>query len=111
MGIMAHSLLAALGVSALLTTGETAFWAMKLIGGCYLIYLGVESWRNADAASSTSGASATVNIKSRQAPWLSLVGSGFMSNMPNPKVAIFTLAFVLQFVRQFAPQFVRSSGT
>ena len=39
LGIMAHSLLAALGVSALLTASETAFWAITLIGGCYLIYL------------------------------------------------------------------------
>ncbi len=54
LGIMAHSLLAALGVSALLTTSETAFWAMRLIGGCYLIYLGILSWRKASAVASVT---------------------------------------------------------
>ena len=41
--IIAHSPLAALGVSALLPASDTAFWAMKLIGGVYLIYLGILS--------------------------------------------------------------------
>ena len=90
LGIMAHSLLAALGVSALLTASETAFWAMKLIGGCYLIYLGIQSWRNASAVST---------IASQKAPWMTLFWRGFMSNLLNPKVALFVLAFVPQFVR------------
>ena len=41
--IIAHSPLAALGVSAILPASDTAFWAMKLIGGVYLIYLGILS--------------------------------------------------------------------
>ena len=93
LGIMAHSLLAALGVSALLTASETAFWAMKLIGGAYLIYLGILSWRNASAVAS---------VASQKAPWMTLFWRGFMSNLLNPKVALFVLAFV--------PQFVRSGG-
>ena len=90
LGIMAHSLLAALGVSALLTASETAFWAMKLIGGVYLIYLGILSWRNATA---------TARIASQRAPWMTLFWRGFLSNVLNPKVALFVLAFVPQFVR------------
>ena len=93
LGIMAHSLLAALGVSALLTASETAFWAMKLIGGAYLIYLGILSWRNASSVAS---------VASQKAPWTALFWRGFMSNLLNPKVALFVLAFV--------PQFVRSAG-
>lgn len=90
LGIMAHSLLAALGVSALLTASETAFWAIKLIGGYYLIYLGILSWSNASAVAS---------ITSQKAPWVTLFWRGFMSNVLNPKVALFVLAFVPQFVR------------
>ena len=93
LGIMAHSLLAALGVSALLTASETAFWAMKLIGGAYLIYLGILSWRNASSVAS---------VASQKAPWTALFWRGFMSNLLNPKVALFVLAFVPQFV-QSAP--------
>ena len=90
LGIMAHSLLAALGVSALLTASETAFWAMKLIGGCYLIYLGILSWRNASAVAS---------VTAQKAPCITLFCRGFASNLLNPKVALFVLAFVPQFVR------------
>ena len=90
LGIMAHSLLAALGVSALLTASETAFCAMKLIGGVYLIYLGILSWRNASAVASAA---------SQKAPWMTLFWRGFMSNLLNSKVALFVLAFMPQFVR------------
>ena len=93
LGIMAHSLFAALGVSALLTASETAFWVMKLIGGVYLIYLGIVAWRNASVVAS---------VASQRAPWMTLFWRGFMSNLLNPKVALFVLAFV--------PQFVRSGG-
>jgi threonine/homoserine/homoserine lactone efflux protein len=90
LGIMAHSLLAALGVSALLTASETAFWVMKLVGGEYLIYLGVHQWRSANSA-------ALVNAP--KAPLTSIFWRGMLSNLLNPKVALFVLAFVPQFVQ------------
>ncbi len=93
LGIMAHSLLAALGVSALLTASETAFWVMKLVGGAYLIYLGVRQWRS--VASSTPP-NATNALK---APLTTIFWRGMLSNLLNPKVALFVLAFVPQFVR------------
>jgi threonine/homoserine/homoserine lactone efflux protein len=89
-GIMGHSLLAALGVSALLTASQTAFWVMKLIGGAYLIYLGVQQWRST---------SATAFIASKPAPFSVIFMRGVLSNLLNPKVALFVLAFVPQFVR------------
>ena len=89
-GIMAHSLLAALGVSALLTTSESAFWIMKLAGGAYLIYLGVLQWKHADA---------TATVATKRAPLIVIFWRGFLSNLLNPKVALFVLAFVPQFVR------------
>lgn len=90
LGIMAHSLLAALGVSALLTASETAFWVMKLVGGAYLIYLGVQQWRS--VASSTL-------LNAPKAPLKVIFWRGMLSNLLNPKVALFVLAFVPQFVR------------
>lgn len=90
LGIMAHSLLAALGVSALLTASETAFWVMKLVGGAYLIYLGVQQWR--------SVTSATL-LNAPKAPLKVIFWRGILSNLLNPKVALFVLAFVPQFVR------------
>lgn len=93
LGIMAHSLLAALGVSALLTASETAFWVMKLVGGAYLIYLGVQQWRSVN-----STAAATL-LNTPKAPLKTIFWRGILSNLLNPKVALFVLAFVPQFVQ------------
>ena len=89
-GIMAHSLLAALGVSALLTASETAFWMMKLVGGGYLIYLGVQQWR---------GVTSATLLNAPKAPLTMIFWRGILSNLLNPKVTLFVLAFVPQFVR------------
>ena len=93
LGIMAHSLLAALGVSALLTASETAFWVMKLVGGAYLIYLGVQQWRSASPTTE-----ATL-LNAPKAPLMTIFWRGILSNLLNPKVALFVLAFVPQFVQ------------
>jgi threonine/homoserine/homoserine lactone efflux protein len=93
LGIMAHSLLAALGVSALLTASEAAFWVMKLAGGAYLIYLGVQAWRSAASAGTLQAVAAPLQV---------VFLRGLLSNLLNPKVALFVLAFIPQFV-QLAP--------
>ena len=93
LGIMAHSLLAGFGVSALLTASETAFWAMKLVGGAYLIYLGVQQWR------STHPTSAATLVNAPKAPLKVIFWRGILTNLLNPKVALFVLAFVPQFVQ------------
>ena len=89
-GIMGHSLLAAFGVSALLTASQTAFWVMKLVGAAYLIYLGVQQWRSA-----VTGAAP---MTTKPAPLQVVFMRGVLSNLLNPKVALFVLAFVPQFV-------------
>jgi threonine/homoserine/homoserine lactone efflux protein len=88
-GIMLHSLLAALGLSTLLTASETAFWIMKLVGGGYLIYLGVAQWRSTKVLTS---------IDVPPAPMMQIFWRGVLSNALNPKVALFVLAFIPQFV-------------
>ena len=93
LGIMAHSLLAGFGVSALLTASETAFWAMKLVGGAYLIYLGVQQWR------STHLTSTATLLNAPKAPLKVIFWRGILTNLLNPKVALFVLAFVPQFVQ------------
>lgn len=89
-GIMGHSLLAAFGVSALLTASQTAFWVMKLVGAAYLIYLGVQQWRSA--------ATGAAPMTTKPAPLQVVFMRGVLSNLLNPKVALFVLAFVPQFV-------------
>ncbi|MBL8309998.1 MAG: LysE family translocator [Burkholderiales bacterium] len=91
LGIMAHALLAAFGISALLMASEAAFWAMKLLGGAYLIYLGIQAWRSGASLAATTGTAA--------APLQTILMRGLLSNLLNPKVALFVLAFIPQFVR------------
>lgn len=89
-GIMIHAVLAAFGVSALLIASETAFLAMKLIGAAYLVYLGIQQWR----AGGELG-----EVSAPAMPLSEVFYKGVLSNLLNPKVALFVLAFVPQFVR------------
>jgi threonine/homoserine/homoserine lactone efflux protein len=89
LGIVFHTCLAAFGVAALLMTHRWAFDALRVAGALYLIWLGIGAWRSAapNAASSEAGAAPR-----------SIMGRGFVTNVLNPKVALFLLAFLPQFV-------------
>lgn len=90
LGIMLHTVLAAFGVSALLVASETAFWAMKLVGAAYLVFLGIQQWRASGELGNVTASAMSV--------W-QVFYKGVLSNLLNPKVALFVLAFVPQFVR------------
>jgi threonine/homoserine/homoserine lactone efflux protein len=89
LGCINHTLLAALGVSALIAASPVAFTTLKLLGGLYLIWLGIQAIRNARPASMTTamGESPT-----------RLFVKGLIANAINPKVILFFLAFLPQFV-------------
>lgn len=89
-GLVIHALLAAFGVSAFLATSATAFSIVKYLGVAYLLYLGVRSlWL---AGAEAEGEAATPR-SSRRTFW-----QGFLTNVLNPKVALFFLALLPQFV-------------
>ena len=89
LGCLNHTLLAALGVSALIAASPFAFTALKTIGGLYLVWLGSQAIRNARPAS--------VAAATGEAP-LNLFVKGLVANAINPKVILFFLAFLPQFV-------------
>lgn len=89
-GSLIHSLLAAFGVSALLQQSETAFLIVKYAGAAYLLYL---AWRAATDRSSPLQAAALPPRRSHRA-----FLDGVVTNLFNPKVALFILAFLPQFV-------------
>jgi threonine/homoserine/homoserine lactone efflux protein len=91
-GSLVHSLLAAFGVSALLLHSETAFLAVKYAGAAYLLYL---AWR-AIADRTGPGADTTAALPPRPSHRAFL--DGMTTNLFNPKVALFVLAFLPQFV-------------
>ena len=91
LGCLSHTLLAALGVSALIATSPTAFTVLRLVGGGYLVYLGVQALRS-------SGKLATPDGTPAQESELRLFARGLFANAINPKVVLFFLAFLPQFV-------------
>ncbi len=96
-GILVHTAFAALGVGAVLQASETLFLLLKLAGAAYLVYLGVKLMLSRTPAREIGGAGA------RQAP-LGLVWQGVLSNVTNPKMVLFFLAFLPQFVSPASAQ-------
>jgi threonine/homoserine/homoserine lactone efflux protein len=90
MGILVHTVLVALGLSALLQASPLAFTALKVAGGAYLLYLGWQALRH----------QALVNFaRVAVMPLTRVFAVATLTNVLNPKVAIFMLAFVPQFVQ------------
>jgi threonine/homoserine/homoserine lactone efflux protein len=89
-GILVHTTAAALGLTLIFQTSAFAFLLVKFIGATYLIYLGFRSWRD---KSTFRLQSSTPIAKSSALFW-----QGVLSNILNPKIAIFFLAFLPQFV-------------
>jgi threonine/homoserine/homoserine lactone efflux protein len=97
-GALVHVCAAALGLSAILAASATAFTAVKIIGAVYLVYVGISLIRSKSAAASTTAAP-----RHRPAPLRGIYFQGFLTNVLNPKVALFFLAFLPQFVAPDAP--------
>ena len=91
-GILVHTTAAALGLTLILQTSALAFLLVKYIGAAYLIYLGIKSWQD---KSTSSLQTAVPSVTSSAVFW-----QGVLSNVLNPKIAIFFLAFLPQFVDQ-----------
>lgn len=87
-----HVLAAVAGLSAIVVASSIAFTGVKVIGGLYLIYLGVKALHSARRA--TTAATPTVRPAKR------LFAEAFVISLLNPKVAIFFLAFLPQFVER-----------
>jgi threonine/homoserine/homoserine lactone efflux protein len=95
-GCIVHTIAAALGLSAILATSATAFLAVKLIGAAYLVYLGVR------ALTASAGTILTLS-DSTASPARSAFRRGILTNVLNPKVALFFLALLPQFIDVDSP--------
>jgi threonine/homoserine/homoserine lactone efflux protein len=91
LGCLSHTLLAALGVSALIAASPIAFKALKVVGGLYLVFLGWQAIRSRGGVH-VGAAAATTETPAR------LFWRGVFANAINPKVIMFFLAFLPQFV-------------
>ncbi|MGI9465461.1 MAG: LysE family translocator, partial [Aestuariivirgaceae bacterium] len=89
-GLLVHTVLASLGLGALLEASELAYMVLKYVGAAYLVYLGVRLMR--------SGASNLAVQNATRSSIARLFLEGAFSNLSNPKVALFYFAFLPQFV-------------
>ena len=87
---------AATGVAALLSASVTALDALRFAGAAYLVYLGIQRWRQAGVVTAPL-----------PAPLGRIFLQGFVTQLLNPKVAVFFVAFLPQFLntsQAIAPQ-------
>jgi threonine/homoserine/homoserine lactone efflux protein len=89
-GTIVHSLAAALGLSAVLASSASAFMVLKIAGAAYLVYLGV------GMLTSVGTTAQTTDIPPASA-WTAF-RQGLLTNVLNPKVALFFLALMPQFI-------------
>jgi RhtB (resistance to homoserine/threonine) family protein len=95
-GCLVHIFAAAVGVSALLATSATAFTVLKWMGAAYLLWVGIKILFSRHPQASTD--LRAVAASEPQRPLKAIFVGGFWTNVLNPKVAIFFLAFVPQFI-------------
>jgi threonine/homoserine/homoserine lactone efflux protein len=88
------TLAASAGVAALLVASEPAFLALKLVGAAYLVFLGVQALHSAFFGGPRRGP--TVRPEPRVAPFVAF-RQGLVSNLGNPKMAVFFTSLLPQF--------------
>ncbi len=96
-GCLVHTLAATLGLSAILMTSAEAFFVVKMVGAAYLVYVGISMLRERNSALAIDG-KLPVFAPTR------IFWQGFLSNVLNPKVALFYLAFLPQFIDSTSTQ-------
>ncbi|WP_410657364.1 LysE family translocator [Amycolatopsis sp. lyj-112] len=110
-GLAVHMTAAALGVSTALLHSSVAFTVLKLVGAAYLIYLGAQalrkSWKNEPEDETTAGALPPAERPPR------VFRQAFLSNVLNPKAALFFVSVLPQFIDRdaaVAPQVLLLGG-
>lgn len=95
-GILVHTTAAALGLTLIFQTSTFAFLIVKYLGAIYLIYLGIKAWHDKSVFRLRTSLSPVSSYR--------LFWQGVLSNVLNPKIAIFFLAFLPQFVDKGSSQ-------
>ena len=88
-GLAIWTAAAALGIAAVLRASAIAFLALKIAGAVYLVWMGIQMLRTKDFSTATTGAPASGGRAFRQ---------GLLSDLGNPKIAVFFTSFLPQFV-------------
>ncbi|WCM89737.1 LysE family translocator [Acidovorax sp. NCPPB 3576] len=91
LGCLSHTVLAVVGVSALIAASPVAFTVLKWLGGAYLVWLGIQALRSTGAGRVAASGAPAQSLRS-------LFFKGMVANAINPKVVLFFLSFLPQFV-------------
>ncbi len=107
-GCLVHTAMAALGLSVILSQSALAFGLIKYLGAAYLVWLGWRSFRSKSSLLMDKDESTRTNNKK-------IFLQAVMTNVLNPKVALFFLAFLPQFINPANPYgplpFIALGGT
>jgi len=90
-GNLMHIAYCAVGIALLLSRSPVAYNVLRIAGAIYLVYLGVQGWRNASR-------SATEPVAATDATRGNPYGQGFVSNLLNPKGSLFYLGVFTQVI-------------
>ncbi len=91
LGNIFHTTFAVVGLSALLVASAQAFFAVKIVGAAYLVYLGIKMFRDKSLINTEE--------KGNNKSAFRIFRESIIANILNPKVAVFFLAFFPQFVK------------
>ena len=102
-GLLIWTVASAFGVAAIVHASETLFTVMKLIGGAYLIWLGIQALRAAghEKATDQVAAGAPRRLNGKQG-----FRQGLINDLANPKIAAFFTSLLPQFIDPGQPVFV-----
>ena len=101
LGLSVHAGAAVVGLSAIVAASATAFNVVKLVGAVYLVWLGLQTlWTTRTSARTPSGNPGTSPPGRRIG---GPMAQGFLTNLLNPKLAVFFLSFLPQFVDPTKP--------
>lgn len=95
-GLLAHTVLVAIGLSAVLAASATAFTILKIVGALYLAWLAVAAIRHGSGLGLAAGTLA-------REPLGRVYAKGLMINLLNPKIIVFFITFLPQFVSPADP--------
>ena len=93
-GLVVHASALAIGLSAFLVASATAYNAVKIAGGAYLVFLGVQSLLQARRSRAGTGTVAPASAPKRGNPYR----QGVISTVLNPKPALFFVSYLPQFI-------------
>ncbi|AMG04479.1 LysE family translocator [Vibrio mimicus] len=100
-GLFVHATFSAIGISAILAQSAELFQIVKMIGAAYLIWLGISSLRS---LMKTGKGIEVASLTHSQFRLTRSLREGFLSNVLNPKTAVFYLAFLPQFINpEYSP--------